>query len=158
VFLCSVSAERGGGVSGGVAYYAAKAAQLGFARALARELGPAGSRSTRLPPGLIDTDITGDAIQGERKAQLIAATPVGGVGTVDDVADVIACLCRAESDYIIGATYDVNGGSQAAGRVPVRVVGPRDRATASRVNHRSRGAVLELPKPWAVLHGLRNSA
>src|SRR3954471_15188225 len=75
VFLCSVSAERGGGVSGGVAYYAAKAAQLGFARALARELGPAGSRSTRLPPGLIDTDITGDAIQGERKAQLIAATP-----------------------------------------------------------------------------------
>ena len=40
VFLSSVSAERGGGVFGGVAYSAAKAAQLGFARALARELGP----------------------------------------------------------------------------------------------------------------------
>ena len=42
VFLSSVSAERGGGVFGGVAYSAAKAAQLGFARALARELGPNG--------------------------------------------------------------------------------------------------------------------
>jgi NAD(P)-dependent dehydrogenase (short-subunit alcohol dehydrogenase family) len=38
VFLSSVSAERGGGVFGGVAYSAAKAAQLGFARALARSL------------------------------------------------------------------------------------------------------------------------
>jgi NADP-dependent 3-hydroxy acid dehydrogenase YdfG len=37
VFVSSVSAERGGGFFGGVAYSAAKAAQLGFARALARE-------------------------------------------------------------------------------------------------------------------------
>ncbi len=42
VFLSSVSAERGGGVFGGVAYSAAKAAELGFTRALARELGPRG--------------------------------------------------------------------------------------------------------------------
>jgi 2-hydroxycyclohexanecarboxyl-CoA dehydrogenase len=42
VFLSSVSAERGGGVFGGVAYSAAKAAELGFTRALARELGPHG--------------------------------------------------------------------------------------------------------------------
>jgi NAD(P)-dependent dehydrogenase (short-subunit alcohol dehydrogenase family) len=39
VFLSSVSAERGGGVFGGVAYSAAKAAQLGFARALAGNWG-----------------------------------------------------------------------------------------------------------------------
>jgi len=38
VFVSSVSAERGGGLFGGVAYSAAKAAELGFAGALAREL------------------------------------------------------------------------------------------------------------------------
>ena len=59
VFLSSVSAERGGGVFGGVAYSAAKAAQLGFARALARELGPNGVTVNSVAPGLIDTDITG---------------------------------------------------------------------------------------------------
>ena len=50
VFLSSVSAERGGGVFGGVAYSAAKAAQLGFARALARELGPNGVTVNSVAP------------------------------------------------------------------------------------------------------------
>jgi NAD(P)-dependent dehydrogenase (short-subunit alcohol dehydrogenase family) len=111
VFLSSVSAERGGGVFGGVAYSAAKAGQLGFTRALARELGPGGVTVNAVAPGLIDTDITGGALEGERKAQLIAGVPVGRNGTVADVADLITYLCREESGYITGATYDVNGGS-----------------------------------------------
>lgn len=111
VFLSSVSAERGGGVFGGVAYSAAKAAQLGFARALARELGPHGVTVNSVAPGLIDTDITGGALDGERKQELLAGIPVGRNGTVADVADLIMYLCREESGYITGATYDVNGGS-----------------------------------------------
>jgi NAD(P)-dependent dehydrogenase (short-subunit alcohol dehydrogenase family) len=111
VFLSSVSAERGGGVFGGVAYSAAKAAQLGFTRALARELGPDGVTVNAVAPGLIDTDITGGALEGERKSQLIAGIPVGRNGSVADVADLITYLCRPESGYITGATYDVNGGA-----------------------------------------------
>jgi NAD(P)-dependent dehydrogenase (short-subunit alcohol dehydrogenase family) len=111
VFLSSVSAERGGGVFGGVAYSAAKAAQLGFARALARELGPNGVTVNCVAPGLIDTDITGGALEGERKTQLLAGIPVGRNGKVSDVADLITYLCREETGYITGATYDVNGGS-----------------------------------------------
>jgi 2-hydroxycyclohexanecarboxyl-CoA dehydrogenase len=111
VFLSSVSAERGGGVFGGVAYSAAKAAELGFARALAREVGPHGVTVNAVAPGLIETDITGGALEGERKAQLLAGTPVGRTGNVHDVADLITFLCREESGYITGATYDVNGGS-----------------------------------------------
>ena len=111
VFLSSVSAERGGGVFGGVAYSAAKAAHLGFARALARELGPDGVTVNAVAPGLIDTDITAGALDGERKAALLATIPVGRNGTVADVADLITYLCRPESGYITGATYDVNGGS-----------------------------------------------
>ncbi len=111
VFLSSVSAERGGGVFGGVAYSAAKAGQLGFTRALARELGPHGVTVNAVAPGLIDTDITGGALEGERKAQLVAGIPVGRNGRVSDVADLITYLCREETGYVTGATYDVNGGS-----------------------------------------------
>jgi NAD(P)-dependent dehydrogenase (short-subunit alcohol dehydrogenase family) len=111
VFLSSVSAERGGGVFGGVAYSAAKAAQLGFAKALAREVGAHGVTVNSVAPGLIDTDITGGALDGERHTQLLTGIPVGRKGTVNDVADLITYLCRNESGYITGATYDVNGGS-----------------------------------------------
>jgi NAD(P)-dependent dehydrogenase (short-subunit alcohol dehydrogenase family) len=111
VFLSSVSAERGGGVFGGVAYSAAKAAELGFTRALARELGPRGVTVNAVAPGLIDTDITGGALEGERKEQLIAGIPVGRNGRVADVADLITYLCREETGYVTGATYDVNGGA-----------------------------------------------
>src|SRR3954468_21071395 len=118
VFLSSVSAERGGGVFGGVAYSAAKAAQLGFARALARELGQHGVTANSVAPGLIDTDITGGALERDRKAALVAGIPVGRTGQVADVADLITYLCREESGYITGATYDVNGGSHIHLPVP----------------------------------------
>ena len=111
VFLSSVSAERGGGVFGGVAYSAAKAAELGFTRALARELGARGITVNSVAPGLIETDITGGALTPERKAELLAQIPVGRTGNVHDVADLITYLCREESGYITGATYDVNGGA-----------------------------------------------
>jgi NAD(P)-dependent dehydrogenase (short-subunit alcohol dehydrogenase family) len=111
VFLSSVSAERGGGFFGGVAYSAAKAGELGFTRALARELGPHGVTVNAVAPGLIDTDITAGALDAERRAQLVAGIPVGRNGRVSDVADLITYLCREESGYITGATYDVNGGS-----------------------------------------------
>lgn len=111
IFLSSVSAERGGGVFGGVAYSAAKAGQLGFAKALAREVGQHGITVNSVAPGLIDTDITGGALEGERKAKLIEGIPVGRNGRVEDVADLITFLCRPESGYITGVTYDVNGGS-----------------------------------------------
>jgi len=111
VFLSSVSAERGGGVFGGVAYSAAKAGQLGFARALARELGPNGVTVNSVAPGLIDTDITAGKLVGEKEKQVLAGVPVGRKGRAADVADLITYLCREESGYIAGATYDVNGGA-----------------------------------------------
>ena len=112
VFLSSVSAERGGGVFGGVAYSAAKAAQLGFARALARELGPHGRhRQLRRPRPDRHRHhrrrARGRAQDAARRRRSRSAATVG----VADVADLITYLCREESGYITGATYDVNGGA-----------------------------------------------
>lgn len=111
VNLSSVSAERGGGVFGGVAYSAAKAGLLGLSRALARELGPSGVTVNAVAPGLVDTDITDGKLPSERKAAMVADIPMRRTGTVEDIADVITFLCRPQSSYITGATYDINGGS-----------------------------------------------
>ena len=54
---------------------------------------------------------TGGVLEGERKATLLAGIPVGRNGRVEDVADLITFLCREETGYVTGATYDVNGGS-----------------------------------------------
>ncbi|MGJ7909048.1 SDR family NAD(P)-dependent oxidoreductase [Actinopolyspora sp. H202] len=111
VNLSSVSGERGGGVFGGTHYSAAKAAVLGLTRALAREVGEHGVVVNSVAPGLIDTDITGGLLSGERKQQLVSGIPVGRNGDTDDVAGMITFLAGPDVGYITGATFDVNGGS-----------------------------------------------
>jgi 2-hydroxycyclohexanecarboxyl-CoA dehydrogenase len=48
-------------------------------------------------PRLIDTDLTGGALEGEGKRQLVAGIPVGRNGNVHDVADLITLLCPERS-------------------------------------------------------------
>ena len=80
-------------------------------RGLSRELGPRGVTVHSVAPGLIDTDITAGKLVGEKEKQVLAGVPVGRKGRAADVADLITYLCREESGYITGATYDVNGGA-----------------------------------------------
>ena len=56
----------------------------------------------------------GGRLSDERKAVLLQELPVGRIGTVDDVANVIEFLLREDSGYLTGVTYDVNGGSHIA--------------------------------------------
>jgi 2-hydroxycyclohexanecarboxyl-CoA dehydrogenase len=114
VNVASASAQRGGGVYGRAAYSASKAALLGMARTLARELGPLGITANSVSPGSIDTDIMGGRLTDERKSILLKELPVGRVGTVEDVAGVVNFLMGREAGYITGATYDINGGSHIA--------------------------------------------
>jgi 2-hydroxycyclohexanecarboxyl-CoA dehydrogenase len=114
VSVSSVSAERGGGTYSKVPYSASKAALIGFSRALARELGPHGITVNCVAPGPIDTDIMGGTLTEARKAELGAANMVGRVGTVEEVAAVLAFLLGEEAGYITAATYDINGGLQVS--------------------------------------------
>jgi NAD(P)-dependent dehydrogenase (short-subunit alcohol dehydrogenase family) len=112
VSLSSVSAQRGGGTYSTVAYSAAKAAVIGFSRALARELAPHGITVNTVAPGPIDTDIMGGPLTDERRARVSADIPLRRVGTVHEVAALVAFLLSDDAGYITAATYDVNGGLQ----------------------------------------------
>ena len=108
--MSSVSAQRGGGIFGGPHYSAAKAGVLGLAKAMAREFGPNGIRVNCVTPGLIETDITGDKLTPEMKAEIIKGIPLGRLGAASDVANVFLYLASDLSAYVTGAVLDVNGG------------------------------------------------
>ncbi|MCU0768070.1 MAG: SDR family oxidoreductase [Burkholderiaceae bacterium] len=110
VCISSVSAQRGGGILGGPHYSAAKAGVLGLARAMARELGPAGIRVNCITPGLIATDISKGKLTEERKAQIAAEIPLARLGAASDVAGACLFLASDLSAYCTGITLDVNGG------------------------------------------------
>jgi NAD(P)-dependent dehydrogenase (short-subunit alcohol dehydrogenase family) len=110
VCLSSVSAQRGGGIFGGPHYSAAKGGVLGLAKAMARELGPDNVRVNSITPGLIQTDITGDKLTDDLKAEIIKGIPLCRLGAADDVANACLFLASDLSAYITGAVIDVNGG------------------------------------------------
>jgi 2-hydroxycyclohexanecarboxyl-CoA dehydrogenase len=110
VNMSSVSAQRGGGVFGKVPYSAAKAAILGFTKALARELGSTGVTVNAVAPGAVDTNIrvgTTDEIE----AAIVRDIPLGRTAAADEVAAVIVFLSSDEAAYLQGTTIDINGGS-----------------------------------------------
>lgn len=108
--MSSVSAQRGGGIFGGPHYSAAKAGVLGLAKAMARELGPDGIRVNCVAPGLVRTDITGDALTPEMKAEIAAGIPLRRLASPQDVAGAFLFLASDLSAYVTGAVIDVNGG------------------------------------------------
>jgi NAD(P)-dependent dehydrogenase (short-subunit alcohol dehydrogenase family) len=110
VCMSSVSAQRGGGIFGGPHYSAAKAGVLGLAKAMAREFGGDRIRVNSVTPGLIQTDITGDKLTPEMRADIIKGIPLGRLGDAADVANACLFLVSDLSTYLTGITLDVNGG------------------------------------------------
>ena len=110
VCMSSVSAQRGGGIFGGPHYSAAKAGVLGLAKAMARELGPDNIRVNSVTPGLIQTDITGDKLTPEMRADILKGIPLHRLGDAIDVANGCLFLASDLSSYLTGITLDVNGG------------------------------------------------
>ena len=102
VTMSSVSAQRGGGVFGKVPYSSAKAAILGFTKALARELGDSGVTVNAVAPGAVDTDIRVGSTD-EHEAAIRGDVPVGRTATTREVASAIAYLCGEDAAYLTGA-------------------------------------------------------
>ncbi|WP_137145884.1 SDR family NAD(P)-dependent oxidoreductase [Mycolicibacterium sp. CR10] len=110
VNMSSVSAQRGGGVFGKVPYSSAKAAILGFTKALAREVAHTGVTVNAVTPGAVDTNIRVGSTD-EQEAKLAADIPVGRTSSTEEVAAVITFLSSPDASYLTGTTVDINGGS-----------------------------------------------
>ncbi|KAA6435987.1 SDR family oxidoreductase [Agrococcus sediminis] len=110
VNMSSVSAQRGGGVFGKVPYSAAKAAILGFTKALAREIASSGVTINSVTPGAVDTNIRVGATP-ESEAKLAADIPIGRVATTEEIAAVFAFLSSDDAAYLQGSNIDINGAS-----------------------------------------------
>ena len=97
------------GASCEVAYSAAKAGLIGFAKALAKELGPSGIRVNGVAPGVIATDMCAD-LDDETMATLRDEKPLMRIGKPQDVAQALFFLASEEASFITGQILSVNGG------------------------------------------------
>ena len=97
------------GASCEVHYSAAKAGLIGLTKALAKEAAPSGVTVNCICPGVIETDMLSSFTQDDLAA-LAEETPVGRLGTPEDIARSILWLADPKSNFITGQTVGVNGG------------------------------------------------
>lgn len=97
------------GASCEVDYSASKAAVIGFTKALAQEVAPSGIRVNCIAPGVIRTPML-DCYDTETLQSLAEETPLGRLGTPEDIAAAAAFLCSSSADFITGQVLGVNGG------------------------------------------------
>lgn len=108
--IASIAAKVGGGLLGTSTYAASKAGLIGLSKGLAREFGELGINVNVIAPGSITTDITRKYLTEQQQADSIKRIPVGRRGLPEDVVGAAILLAAPESDFITGATIDVNGG------------------------------------------------
>jgi len=103
------SAGKSGGTLAGAHYSASKAGVICLTKQLARELGPHGITANAVAPGRIDTPMIHLASDEENEA-FRQRTPLGRLGTPEDVAGAVVFLASDEASFITGEIVDVNGG------------------------------------------------
>nr|MCH9758218.1 SDR family oxidoreductase [Pseudomonadota bacterium] len=107
IIISSVVASTGN--AGQANYCAAKAGLEGYCRALAREVASRNITVNAVAPGFIQTDMT-EQLPAAIKEHLIANTPLGRMGSPQDVAAAVLYLASAGADYVTGQVLHVNGG------------------------------------------------
>jgi 3-oxoacyl-[acyl-carrier protein] reductase len=97
------------GSAGQVNYSASKAALVGMARSITRELGGRGITANVVAPGFIETEMTAELPEAQQ-AEYLGRIPVGRYATADEVARVVAWVASDDAAYISGAVIPVDGG------------------------------------------------
>lgn len=93
------------------AYGPGKAGIEALVAMAADEMGPSGVRVNAIAPGLVDTELVGAVTAGGPVLDdYLEQTPLGRVGTADDIADAARFLAGDESSWITGQTLMVDGG------------------------------------------------
>ncbi len=97
------------GASCEVDYSTAKAAIVGFTKALAKEVGYSGVRVNCLSPGIIDTDMNAELSVAD-VADIVDSIPLERLGKAADVAEAAWFLASDAASYITGSVVPIDGG------------------------------------------------
>ena len=97
------------GNAGQANYAASKAGMIGLTKSIAKELGSRGVCVNAVAPGFIDTEMT-RVLSDTAKKAITDNIPLGRIGSVEDVARVVAFLAGEGGDYITGQVISVDGG------------------------------------------------
>lgn len=111
VFVSSMSGHVGS--PGDSAYCASKGAVELLVKALATELAPDGIRVNAVAPGNVHTPMNRELITPEVEREIVATTPAGRVGEVQDISPAVVYLASDASAYVVGASLLVDGGFAA---------------------------------------------
>jgi 3-oxoacyl-[acyl-carrier protein] reductase len=110
--IVNISSVSGlAGQAGQTNYAASKSAVIGFSKSLAKELGSRNITVNVVAPGFVPTALTeGILSEGDNTQRAIEATPLGRLGTAEDVAAAVAFLASDEASFITGQVLSVDGG------------------------------------------------
>ena len=110
----SSGAGRSVSLTGIQAYATAKAAQIGFTRQMAHELGQYGITVNCIAPGFVlsnpSTIAQWDAFGAEGQEKLKAGIATRRLGKAEDIANGVSFFAREESDWVTGQCLSIDGG------------------------------------------------
>jgi 3-oxoacyl-[acyl-carrier protein] reductase len=107
VNISSVSGQVG--QAGQTNYSASKAGLIGFTKALAREVATRGITVNAVAPGFIPTPLT-ETLPQELMDYILGMTPMGRMGSTEEIAAAVTFLASPEASYITGQVLGVDGG------------------------------------------------
>jgi 3-oxoacyl-[acyl-carrier protein] reductase len=105
--ISSISGQIGN--AGQTNYSASKAGQIGFTKALAREVATRNITVNAIAAGFVDTDIW-EGVSEEARQSFLAMIPLGRKGTPEEIAHAVTFLASEEAGYITGQVLAVDGG------------------------------------------------
>jgi acetoacetyl-CoA reductase len=106
--ISSINGQKG--QIGQTNYAAAKAADLGFTRALALESARYGITVNAICPGYINTEMLAAVPADVMQNAILPQIPVGRLGQPEEIARAVAFLAADEAGFITGSTLSINGG------------------------------------------------
>jgi 3-oxoacyl-[acyl-carrier protein] reductase len=105
--ITSVAGQMGN--AGQSNYSASKAGQIGFTKALAREIAPRNITVNAIAAGFIETDIW-QGVPDEARELVMSLIPLGRKGEAEEIAYTVAFLASDQASYITGQIIGVDGG------------------------------------------------
>jgi NAD(P)-dependent dehydrogenase (short-subunit alcohol dehydrogenase family) len=103
------------GLPNRAAYHASKHGVIGMTKSAAMDYAPRGIRINAICPGVIDTPMVSDMLEGQAEAmkEIMRDQPIGRLGRAEEIAASVLWLCSPGASFVIGVGLPVDGGFTA---------------------------------------------